>query len=204
MVIFGTLYVLVIVVTGLMVLRSLGYNVSAIGQLAIVLVLIGAVVAFFLVPFLPRLPFMIGHMVEIGGVLGIVDSISSFHTQLRTFDGNIVFIPNALLMAGKIVNYSHMPNRRITLHMSVVVDCGISRCKDLLLELMNADDRVLVDPGPAVFIMDANAASVNLSGCCWVANSDWLAARSDLWMQVVEKFGSDPSVTLCWISRKCC
>lgn len=195
-VIFGTLYVLVFVVTGLLVLNRLGYDVSAIGQLAIIVVLIGAVVAFFLVPFLPRLPFMIGHMIESGGVLGIVDSISTFHTQIRTFDGNIVFIPNALLMAGRIVNYSYTDNRRVELKLSVGVDCDLGRCRQLLLDIMSSDERVLTEPGPAVFVMDANAEGVGMTGYCWVRNSDWLSTRSDLWLQVVDMFQGDPAVSL--------
>lgn len=196
MVIFGTLYVLVFVVTALLVLRSLGYDVSAFGQLAILIVLIGAVIAFFLVPFLPKLPFVIGNMVEITGTLGIVDSISTFHTQLRTLDGNIVFIPNALLMATRIVNYHQTPNRRVKLKLSVGVDCDLRLCRKFLLEIMSADNRVLSDPGPVVFVMDANAAGVEMVGLCWVANDDWITARSDLWMLVVDKFQSDPAVNL--------
>lgn len=195
-VIFGTLYVLVLVVTGLLVLSRLGYDVSAIGQLAIVVVLIGAVVAFFLVPFLPKLPFMLGHMIETGGVLGIVESISTFYTQIRTFDGNIVFIPNALLMAGRIANFSYTPNRRVELKLRVRVDCELGKCRQLLLEVMSTDDRVLTDPAPAVFIMDANAVGVGMTGYCWASNSDWLSARSDLWQQVVEVFQNDPAVSL--------
>jgi small conductance mechanosensitive channel len=195
-VIFGTLYVLVFVITGLLVLDRLGYAVSAIGQLAIIVVLIGAVIAFFLLPYLPKLPFMIGHMIETGDVLGTVDSISTFHTQIRTFDGNIVFIPNALLMAGRIVNYSYTDNRRVELKLSVGADCDLGRCRQLLHDIMGSDDRVLTEPGPAVFVMDANAAGVDMTGYCWVCNSDWLPARSDLWLQVVDLFQNDPAVCL--------
>jgi small conductance mechanosensitive channel len=196
MVIFGTLYVLVFIITALLVLKRLGYDVSAVGQLAILIVLIGAVVAFFLVPFLPKLPFVIGNMVEISGVLGIVDSISTFHTTLRTLDGNIVFIPNALLMASRIVNYHQTPNRRIELNVSVGVDCDLELCKKFLFEIMSADDRVLVDPAPMVYVLDANATGVEMVGFCWVGNDDWFTTRSDLWMLVVDKFQNDPAVNL--------
>lgn len=195
-VIFGALYVLVLVVTGLLVLRNLGFEISAIGELAILVVLIGAVVAFFLVPFLPKLPFVVGHMVEINGVIGIVDSISTFHTQLRTFDGNIVFIPNALVMASRIINYHQTPNRRIQLQLSVGVDCDLARCQQALLEIMQSDGRVLPDPAPVVFVMNANAAGVEMTGYCWVENNYWLAARSDLWMSAVDRFQHDPAIEL--------
>lgn len=193
---FGTLYVLVFVITALMVLRRLGYDVSGIGEIAIVLVLVGAVVAFFLVPFLPRLPFKLGHMIEVNSTLGIVEAISTFHTQVRTFDGNIVFIPNALVMASRIINYHETPNRRIELKLNVGVDCDLAQCQRVLLEIMENDDRVIKDPVPAVFVMKANAEGVDMSGFCWVANSDWLAARSDLWLKTINRFNDDPSVNL--------
>ena len=196
MVIFGTLYVLVFVITALLVLKRLGYDVTAVGQLTILIVLIGSVVAFFLVPFLPKLPFVMGNMVEINGVLGIVDSISTFHTTLRTLDGNIVFIPNALLMASRIVNYHLTPNRRVELKLSASVDCNLGLCKKFLLEIMSTDERVLADPGPAVYVLDANAAGVEMVGFCWVSNENWFSTRSDLWLQVVDKFQNDPAVNL--------
>ena len=196
MVIFGTLYVLVFIITALLVLKRLGYDVSAVGQLAILIVLVGSVIAFFLVPFLPKLPFVIGNMVEISGVLGIVNSISTFHTTLRTLDGKIVFIPNALLMASRIVNYHQTPNRRIELKVSVGVDCDLGLSKKFLLEIMSTDDRVLSDPAPAVFVTDANAAGVEMLCFCWVPNDDWFPTRSDLWLLVVDKFQNDPAVNL--------
>jgi small conductance mechanosensitive channel len=196
LVIFGTLYVLVFVITALMVLRRLGYDVTGIGEIAIVLVLVGAVAAFFLVPFLPRLPFKLGHMIEVNGTLGIVESISTFHTQVRTFEGNIVFIPNALVMASRIINYHETPNRRIELKLNVGVDCDLSQCQRVLLDIMDSDDRVIKDPAPAVFVMNANAEGVNMTGYCWVANSDWLKARSDLWLNTITRFNGDPSVNM--------
>ncbi len=196
MVIFGTLYMLVFVITALLVLKRLGYDVSAVGQLAILIVLIGAVVAFLLVPFLPKLPFVIGNMVEINGVLGIVDSISAYYSHLRTLDGKIVYIPNALVMASRIVNYHQTPNRRVELKLSVGVDCDLALCKKFLFEIMSADDRVLSDPAPAVFVLDANAAGVEMVGFCWVSNDDWFPTRSDLWLLVVDKFQNDPAVNL--------
>lgn len=196
MVIFGTLYVLVFVITALLVLERLGYDISAVGELAILTVLIGAVIAFFLVPFLPKLPFVIGNMVEVSGVLGIVDSISTFHTTLKTLDGNIVYIPNALLMASRIVNYHQTPNRRVELNVSVGIDSDLELSKKFLFEIMSADERVLSDPAPMVYVLDANAAGVEMVGFCWVGNNDWFPTRSDLWLKFVDKFQNDPAVNL--------
>lgn len=196
-VIFWTLYVLVLVITALLALKGIGFDVSVIGHVALVIVLIGAVVVFFMAPFLPRLPFMIGHLVEINGVLGTVDAISTFHTTIRKFDGTMVFLPNALVLASRIMNYSDTPTRRIEMNLSVNTDSDLEETKALFLRLMNEDERVVDDPAPpAVFAMNATAAGVDMFAVCWVNNADWLTTRSDLWMKVVDAFIKDERVAM--------
>jgi small conductance mechanosensitive channel len=196
-VIFWTLYVLVLVITALLALKGIGFDVSVIGHMALVIVLIGAVIVFFMAPFLPRLPFMIGHLVEINGVLGTIDAISTFHTTLRKFDGTMVFVPNALVLASRIMNYSDTPSRRIEMKLNVNTDSDLEETKSLFIRLMNEDERVLDDPAPpAVFVMDANAAGVEMFAVCWVNNADWLSTRSDLWMKVVDAFIKDERVAM--------
>lgn len=196
-VIFWTLYVLVLVITALLALKSIGFDVSVIGHVALVVVLIGAVIIFFMAPFLPRLPFMIGHLVEINGVLGTVDAISTFHTTVRKFDGTMVFLPNALVLASRILNYSDTPTRRIEMKLSVNTDSDLEETRALFLRLMNDDERVVDEPAPpSVFVMNANAAGVEMFAVCWVNNGDWLTTRSDLWMKVVDAFIKDERVAM--------
>ena len=195
-VVFGTFYVLVLVITALLVLRKVGVDVEWVGRLALISVLIGAVIVFFLVPFFPRLPFRLGHMVEINDVLGYVDAISTFHTSIRKFDGTIVFIPNAIIMASKIVNFSETPSRRIEMKLSVNTDCDIEESKALFLRLMGEDERVLDEPAPAVFVVNVNAAGTDLFAICWVKNEDWFRTRSDLWTKVVDAFLADERVAM--------
>jgi small conductance mechanosensitive channel len=196
-VIFGTMYVLVLVITALMVLKKIDIDVTVIGQIALVGVLIGAVVIFFLVPFLPRLPFLTGHMIEVNGELGIVDAISAFHTTLRKFDGTMVFLPNALVMASKIKNYSDTPSRRIEIKLSVNTDSDLEETRAIFIRLMSDDDRVLDEPAPpAVFVVNANAAGVDMFAVCWVKNEDWFSTRSELWLKVVDAFIEDSRVAM--------
>lgn len=196
-VVFGTLYLLVLVITALLVLKKIGIDVEWIAPLVLVTVLIGSVVTFFLVPFFPRLPFKIGHMIEVNGALGYVDAITTFHTSIRKFDGTMAFIPNALLMASKILNFSDVPFRRIELKMSVNTDCDIEESKALFLRIMGEDERVLDDPSPpAVFVINVTAAGTDLFAFCWVKNEDWFSVRSDLWIRVVDAFLADERVAM--------
>ncbi len=196
-VVFGTLYVLILVIVVLMALRALGFEVTLLGKVLIMVVLTGAVVVFFLVPFFPRLPFKIGHMIESNGVLGIVDNISTFHTTVRQFDGTMAFIPNPLVMATKILNYHDLPERRIEISLSVNTDCDLRVAKDLILRIMNEDERVLESPAlPQAFFVNVTASGTDIMAICWVVNADWFAARSDIWLNIVDAFAGDGRVTM--------
>ena len=197
MVAFGTLYVLIIVVTLLLTLGKLGFDTSSISKLAILIVLAGAVVIFFLVPFLPRLPFIPGQMIEVNGVTGIVANISTIHTTIRTFDGTMVFIPNPLVLASKILNYHDEPERRLAMNLIISHDSNIKEVQELLVRIMDEDDRVLDAPAlPIVRATEADAEGTKLTAYCWVKNGDWLTVRSDLWINVVNAFNKDDRITM--------
>lgn len=136
-VIFTAIYVLIIDVSTLLVLKDIGFNVKVIGPVSIVTILIGAVIIFFLVPFLPRLPLKIGHMVETNGVLGIVHAITTFHTIIRKSDGCMTFIPNALVMTSKIVNYHDSPYRRIEIKLNLRPDSNINETINKITETVD-------------------------------------------------------------------
>lgn len=186
MVTFGALYALVLVVTIILVFKKIGLDVSTIGPVAILVVLFLAVLLYFIIPFLPRLPFIPGHTVNIHGVMGTVDAVSTFHTTIRKFDGTMAFVPNAMLMASKILNYSDTPNRRIEMKLLVTTDSDLDVAKAIILEVAAIEHRVLADPSPAVYIMQVDAVSVEIMLYCWVANADFLGAQSDLWQQLLK------------------
>lgn len=191
---FGTLYVLVLVAAILSALRKMGLNIDTLGSLAVLVVLVGAVVVYFLIPFLPKLPFIVGHTVEANGVMGTVDQVSSFHTTIRKFDGTLVFLPNALVMASKILNYSYTPSRRIEMQLNILPACDLEAVREKVLALINADERVLEEPSPpAIFVMAAGADSVQMTVFCWVNNEDFLGARSDLWLTLMRQAGEEGS-----------
>ncbi len=196
-VIFGALYVLILLIAVLIVLKELGFDVRIIGRISILVVLISTVGVFFLMPFLPRLPFKLGHMVEINGVLGFVDSISTFHTTVRKFDGTMVFIPNALVMATKIMNYHDVPERRIDIILSISLDNDMDIVIEQLLKIMNADERVLEKPAPpGVIALEVEITGIEIRAYCWVKNKDWLSTRSDLMLRILHEFSVNDQMSL--------
>jgi small conductance mechanosensitive channel len=181
-----TVYALILVVTALVVLESVGVNVAALGRIAFVTIFIIAVLVFFAMPFLPKLPFRIGQLVELKGELGTVTAISPLFTTLEKFDGTLLFIPNTSIISMTIKNYSQLSTRRVKIHLSVQNDKDLDRTKESLVKLMSEDERVVDQPsGPEVYVMKANAVFIDLLAVCWVNNEDWFSTQCDLWEKII-------------------
>ncbi|MBT8347520.1 MAG: mechanosensitive ion channel family protein [Desulfofustis sp.] len=196
-VLFGTLYVMVLVIMALLILDRIGVPVEGIAHLALAGVLIGSVVVFFMVPFIPKLPFFIGHTVEIGGIFGTVSAIDVFRVTIKQFDGTSVTLPTAMVMASTIKNFSEIPHRRVEIMISVNNDSDLEQTRRTFIEVMGADSRVLEEPiPPATHIVNANASGVDMLAFCWVKNEDWFSARTDLWLKMVHAFNDDERISM--------
>lgn len=194
---FGTLYVFVLVIMALLVLDKIGVPVDGIAHLALAGVLIGSVVVFFLVPFIPSLPFFIGHIVEVNGIFGVITAIDVFRITIKQFDGTSVTIPTAAVMASTIKNFSVIPHRRIEIMLSVNNDSDIGKTRQVFVEVMGADERVVDDPSPPfTHIVNATASGVDMVAYCWVKNEDWLSTRTDLWQKLVATFNVDETISM--------
>ncbi|MEP1469496.1 MAG: mechanosensitive ion channel domain-containing protein [Halieaceae bacterium] len=193
---FGALYAMILVLTIVLAAERLGYNVSGLAGIAILLVLVGATLFFFLIPFLPRLPFVTGNMIEVRGVMGTVEAITAYQTVIRKFDGQTVFLPSAMVMASPITNYTLIPERRIELNVSVYASDDLARAKAALLELMSAQEQVLSDPEPSVFITGIDDGVASLVAYCWVENANWFGTRDALWAAIATTFSNEAGVSL--------
>ncbi len=188
---FGSLYFMVLVLAVLLALKDLGYNIEGIGPIAVFIVLVGAVISFFLLPFFPSLPFKIGDWVEANNVFGMVETITPFHTRLNTPDGKTVFIPNTVVFYAKIINFTATPSRRVTLRAWFSHNADMKCANELLLEVMNGNEKVLDDPAPAVLAIDLTADRIELNGYCWTPNEYWRLVRSQLYQALVERLQQD-------------
>lgn len=118
-------------------------------------------------------PFRAGEFIEAQGVMGTVDSIQIFHTVLKTADNKTIIIPNGSLSNGNIVNYSRQPTRRVDLNLGIGYNDDLKKARKILLGLAAADERVLKDPEPAVWLVSLGEGTVNLSLRMWTNNEDY-------------------------------
>ena len=122
-------------------------------------------------------PFKVGDWISAQGVDGAVKEITIFNTKLTTFGNQIAIIPNGQLSNGNVVNYNAEPIRRENYIVGISYSSNIKAAKDILLEICEADDRILKDPAPEVYVDSLGDSSVNITLRFWAPNEVFWPAR---------------------------
>ena len=133
-------------------------------------------------------PFTKGDFVEVGGVSGSVDTIGIFTTTLTTPDNKEVIVPNGAVYSNAITNYSARPTRRVDMVFGIGYDDDIKQAKQLLEQIVAADDRILAEPAPVVALGELGDSSVNFLVRPWVASADYWGVLWDTTEAVKLKF----------------
>lgn len=118
-------------------------------------------------------PFKAGDFIDAAGVAGIVEEILIFSTKLRTGDNKTVIIPNGAITGGTITNFSTKPTRRIDLVIGVSYDADLAKTKQVLSDVVQANELVLKDQAVTIGVSELADSSVNFVVRPWVKSSDY-------------------------------
>lgn len=133
-------------------------------------------------------PFKSGDYIEAGGTSGVVEHISIFSTMLNTPDNKVIIIPNGEIYNGTITNYSANPIRRVDMVFGIGYDDDMRKARDTIQEILNADTRILKDPGPQIAVSELADSSVNFVVRPWVNSADYWSVKFDITENVKLKF----------------
>lgn len=133
-------------------------------------------------------PFTKGDFVEAGGAAGVIESIGIFTTTLTTPDNKEVIVPNGSILGSNITNYSARPTRRVDMVFGISYDDDIRKAKQLLEEIIAADERILPEPAPVIVVGELADSSVNFLVRPWVNSEDFWAVKWDTTEAVKARF----------------
>ncbi len=125
-------------------------------------------------------PFKVGDFIEGGGVLGTVKEIQIFNTILSSPDNRKIILPNSKVSGDTITNFTAIDSRRIDMVFGVSYADDMRKAREVLMDVVTSDPRVLKDPVPVVAVSELGDSSVNLVCRPWVKPSDYWAARFDI------------------------
>jgi small conductance mechanosensitive channel len=124
-------------------------------------------------------PFKVGDTIESQGVIATVSEIQIFVTKMLTANNQTVFVPNGALSNGTIINYSMQGERRADLTFAVSYDSDIKKAKEVLLDVLNKNPKVLKKPAAEVFVKNLTASSVEFAVRPWAKNANYGAVFSE-------------------------
>ena len=122
-------------------------------------------------------PFKAGDFIEAQGFSGTVSEVNIVSTKLTTTDNRVIVLPNGSLSSGTINNISQNPIRRLEWKIGVEYGSDIDVARKVILEILNADARVLhgkdAPDEPNVKLSGLLDSSVEIQARCWVRTDDY-------------------------------
>lgn len=124
-------------------------------------------------------PYKVGDVVSVAGQTGAVEAIHIFNTVLLTADSRTIIIPNGQITSGTIENITATGIRRVDMVVGIGYGDDMKRAKEVMMEVLTSDERVLAEPAPQVAVADLGESSVNLVVRPWCKSADYWAVKFD-------------------------
>lgn len=133
-------------------------------------------------------PLKNGDFVSAGGADGNVVEINLFRTIIRTLNGAEVSVPNSNIFGDNICNYSSGKVRGMWEKIGIAYDADIDQARQIILDVIAADERWHQDPEPVVFVTGLDDFAVTLTVSTKCSAKEYFAARTSFLEAVKKEF----------------
>lgn len=136
-------------------------------------------------------PFRIGDWIEWDDSEGIVEDISLRVTRVRTFDNELLTVPNSLLTDGVIKNPVANDKLRIQFEFGIGYEDDIQTASEIIMNEAKRQDDILNHPAPTVHLTELADSYIELTARVWIGNpsrADYIAIRSQYVTSVKNAF----------------
>lgn len=114
-----------------------------------------------------RQPFEIGDQIEVEGQTGTVEDITIRETQLRTFGGEKIVIPNAEVYQNIVRVQTAYGPKRTVLEVGLDDHEDQDKATEVVLDAVRSVDGVVADPAPQVFFTGFGESTTNFDLRYW-------------------------------------
>ena len=125
-------------------------------------------------------PFRVGDYIDAADVSGTVNEVGLFVTNMTTFEGVAMFVPNSKLWDTRVINYSRSNPRMVRETFGIAYEDDISKARKVLLAMIADNAKVLNDPEPIIYVSSLGDNSVGLEMRAWTKGPDWVQTRFEL------------------------
>jgi small-conductance mechanosensitive channel len=139
-------------------------------------------------------PFRIGDWIEWEDNVGIVEDISLRVSRVRTFDNELLTVPNSQFTDGVIKNPVAKGSLRLKFTFGIGYDDDIDKAIDIIIEEAERHDDIMEDPGPSVRLVELGDSSVGLQSRIWISDpsrADVVKIRGEYVQAVKQRFDEE-------------
>ncbi|QSG13898.1 Small-conductance mechanosensitive channel [Halapricum desulfuricans] len=139
-------------------------------------------------------PFRIGDWIEWDGNAGVVEDISLRVTRVRTFDNELLTVPNSNLTDGVIKNPVAKEQLRLQFLFGIGYDDDIDKATEIIIDEAEKHDEILDDPAPSVRLTELGDSSVGLKSRVWIdepGRGDFVKTKGEYVKAVKERFDEE-------------
>lgn len=132
-------------------------------------------------------PIQVGDVIEIGTLMGTVSSIGVRSSNVRTFDGSEVIVPNGNLISKEVINWTLSDRKkRREIQVGVAYGSDPHQVIEILLKAANDHINVLETPAPWATFEGFGDSSLNFKIRFWVPFDIGLTSKSDIAISIYD------------------
>jgi len=134
-------------------------------------------------------PIQVGDTIEVENLLGQVNRIGIRSSNVKTYDGAEVVVPNGNLISNQLINWTLSDNqRRIDFRIGVSYGSDPNEVIKILEKVANDNEDTLKNPPPRALFDEFGDSSLNFRLLYWVPYNIGIGTKSDVAIEIFNKF----------------
>jgi potassium-dependent mechanosensitive channel len=136
-------------------------------------------------------PMEVGDVIELGTRMGTVREIGFRSSQIATYDGSVIIVPNGDFISQQLINWTHSNNnyRRVDIVVGIPYGSDLEKVKAMVLHIVKNNPEVAPFPEPLVLVHEFATSSVNVRCLFWTAEFDkWVGLKSNVLQEIYDAF----------------
>lgn len=139
-------------------------------------------------------PFKIGDWIEWNGHSGRVEDIELRVTKIRTFDNELLTVPNSDLADNPVKNPVDADKLRLRVNFGIGYEDDIAKASEIILEEARSSDMILSDPEPSIRLSELGDSAVGLQSRVWISDpdkADYVKTKGEFSTSVKQRFDEE-------------